>query len=139
MKSKLSTTPPNRKWHVFDASTMTLGRLSTQIAKLLIGKHQPCYTPNIDTGDFVIVLNAKQVVLTGSKLTQKRYYSHSGIPGGFRDQSAQEVLSKSPRKIIEHSVRGMLPKNKLQDVRMARLKVYDGDKHPHLAQVNTKE
>lgn len=135
MKSVLSTKPEKRVWHVLDASTMPLGRLSTEIARYLMGKHQVDYTPNVDSGDFVVVLNAKQLVLTGAKLTDKKYYSHSGIPGGFRERSAQEVLAKSPMKVIEHSVKGMLPKNKLQDVRMRRLKVYDGLEHPHASQV----
>ncbi|MEI6690494.1 MAG: 50S ribosomal protein L13 [bacterium] len=135
MKSQLAKVPEKRIWHIMDASTMPLGRLSTQIAKFLMGKYQVDYTPNVDSGDFVIVTNAKLVVLTGAKLTDKKYYSHSGIPGGFRERRAEEVLSKSPRKIIEHSVRGMLPKNKLQDVRLRRLKVYDGVEHPHAAQI----
>ncbi len=139
MKSVLAKKTAKKVWHILDASTMSLGRLSTEAARYLMGKHQVDYTPNVDSGDFVIVLNAKQVVLTGAKLTDKRYYSHSGIPGGFRDYSAQEVLDKSPRKIIEHSVAGMLPKNKLQDVRLRRLKVYDGAEHPHAAQLANKE
>ena len=124
-----------RQWHVVDAKSKTLGRLSTEIAKYLMGKHQPSYTPNVDSGDFVVVINAKELVLTGAKLTDKKYQSHSGIPGGFRELSAQELLAKSPRKVVEHAVKGMLPKNKLQDVRMGRLKVYDGAEHPHTAQL----
>ena len=136
MKSVLAKVPAQRAWHIIDARSKTLGRLSTEIAKYLMGKHQPDYTPNVDSGDFVVVLNAKELVLTGAKWTDKIYYSHSGIPGGFRARSAQEVHALSPRKVIEHSVKGMLPKNKLQDVRLRRLKVYDGQEHPHTAQVN---
>jgi large subunit ribosomal protein L13 len=136
MKSVLAKIPEKRAWLLFDASTMPLGRLSTQIAKHLMGKYQADYTPNVDSGDFVVVINAEKVVLTGAKLLDKHYYTHSGIPGGFKDKSAQEVLDKSPRKIIEHSVKGMLPKNKLQDVRMGRLKVYAGSEHPHTGQLS---
>lgn len=135
MKSVQSRNDRVRAWHVLDASKLSLGRLSTSIAKLLMGKHLPDYTPNVDSGDYVVVINAKSLILTGAKLEDKKYYTHSGIPGGFRERAAKDVLAGSPRKVIEHSVKGMLPKNKLQDVRLRRLKVYEGAEHPHTSQV----
>lgn len=127
-----------RNWHLIDASEMPLGRLSTIIAKLLIGKDKPTYTPHIDGGDYVVVINAKDVPVTGGKELQKIYYRHSGFPGGIKDARLEEVREKFPERIIEHSVKGMLPKNKLQADRMARLKVFAGSEHAHTAQTPKK-
>ena len=123
-----------KDWYVVDAEGKTLGRLATQIARVLIGKHKPTFTPHMDVGDFVIVLNADKVVLTGSKATQKEYIRHSRYPGGLKTVSYEEMLQKFPERIIESAVSGMLPKNKLRDVRMRKLKVYTGSTHPHQAQ-----
>lgn len=125
-------------WYVIDAADQTLGRISTLIATHLIGKHKPQYTAHIDCGDNVVVTNAAQIRVTGNKLTQKRYYNHSGYPGGLKETVLEDMMSKSPTKVIEHSVKGMLPKNRLQDVRMKRLKVYASADHPHNPQ-NPKE
>lgn len=124
-----------RAWHLLDASSLTLGRLSTKIAGLLIGKHKPGYTTNIDTGDYVVVINSDNLKVTGAKLTDKYYYRHSGYPGGFRQTSVQEQINKDSRKVIEHAVSGMIAHNKLHDIRMRRLKVYKGKEHPHEAQL----
>lgn len=123
-----------RRWIVIDAREATLGRVSTEIAKYLIGKYKPTYTPHVDGGDYVIVVNAADVVLTGDKETAKKYYRHSGFPGGIKDATVAEVREKFPTRIIEASVRGMLPKNKLQPERMKRLKIYAGPEHDHAAQ-----
>ena len=120
-----------RVWHLLDCKEQTLGRLSTQIATLLIGKGKVDYTPHMDMGDFVVIINAKDIALTGNKLLDKQYSRHSGHPGGFRQESAGRLMDRDPRKVIENAVRGMLPKNKLQDPRMSRLKVYQGKDHPH--------
>lgn len=127
----VKTADIKRDWHLVDAAGETLGRLSTRLAGLLIGKHKSSYTPHMDMGDFVVVINAKDIKLTGNKLLDKYYYRHSGHPGGFTRESAGNLLVRDPRKIIEHAVAGMLPKNKLQDPRMSRLKVYKGKEHPH--------
>lgn len=123
-----------RNWHLVDASEIPLGRLSTVIAKLLIGKDKPTYTPHIDGGDYVVVINAKDVPVTGDKELQKIYYRHSGFPGGIKDARLEEVREKFPERIIERSVKGMLPKNKLQADRMTRLRVFAGSEHAHTAQ-----
>ncbi len=123
-----------RDWYVVDASTLPLGRLSTEVARLLTGKHKPQYAPHIDTGDFVIVINAKQTVLTGNKETDKKYYRHSTHPGGLKVASAEEVRKKKPTMLVEKAVRGMLPKNKLGRRQLRKLKVYAGSEHPHAAQ-----
>lgn len=128
-----------RSWHLFDAKGMTLGRLTTQIAQLLIGKHKPDYTPNQDMGDYVVVINSDAVVLTGNKLLAKKYYSHSGYPGGFREVTAGMQMNKDSRKVIEFAVDGMLPKNKLHAPRMTRLKVYKNETHPHANHFTTGE
>lgn len=128
-----------RAWHLFDANGQTLGRLATQIAKLLIGKHKSNYTPNQDCGDYVVVINSDQINLTGNKLLDKKYYSHSNYPGGFREIAAGDQMSKDSRKIIEFAVWGMLPKNKLQSPRLTRLKVYKNAQHPHTSQFEKKE
>lgn len=125
-------------WYVIDASNQTLGRISTIIATHLMGKHKPQYTSHIDCGDNVVVINAEKIQVTGNKLTEKKYYRHSGYPGGIKEKVLEDVLSSHPERVIEHSVKGMLPKNRLQDVRMKRLKVYAGPEHPHGPQ-NPKE
>lgn len=127
-------TEVSRRWLVIDAKDAPLGRLSTEIAKYLIGKYKATYTPHIDGGDYVIVINAKEAVVTGDKELQKIYYRHSGFPGGIRDARLEEVREKFPERIIEHSVKGMLPKNKLVTERMKRLKIYAGSEHDHAAQ-----
>lgn len=123
-----------RRWLVIDAKDAPLGRLATEISKYLIGKYKPTYTPHIDGGDYVIVLNAKEAVVTGDKELSKIYYRHSGFPGGIRDARLEEVREKFPERIIENAVKGMLPKNKLSPERMKRLKVYAGSEHEHAAQ-----
>lgn len=120
-----------RNWHLIDLSGKTLGRVSTQIAVLLIGKNKASYSPNMDDGDFVVVINAADIVVTGKKLAEKKYYRHSGFPGGLREESLGDLMKRDPRKVIERAVKGMLPKNKLQDVRLGRLKVYKDEKHPY--------
>ena len=124
----------SRRWILIDATDAPLGRVSTVIAKYLIGKYKPTYTPHIDAGDYVVVINAKDTVVTGAKETDKIYYRHSGFPGGIKDAQLKEVREKFPERIIEHSVRGMLPKNKLSPDRMARLKIFAGSEHAHTAQ-----
>ena len=122
-------------WHVVDATDQVLGRLSTRIATLLRGKHRALYTPHADTGDFVIVVNAERVKLTGRKREQKRYYRHSGYVGSLKSRTAEEVLGGAhPERVIEHAVRGMLPKNALGRKLFRKLKVYAGPEHPHAAQ-----
>jgi large subunit ribosomal protein L13 len=123
-----------RKWYVVDASENTLGRVATQIATLLTGKGKPQFTKHIDCGDFVVVINAKDLKVTGDKLTTKMYYHHSGFPGGLRERSLGEQLALDPTKVLEHAVRGMLPVNKLRDDRLARLKIYADAEHKHAAQ-----
>ncbi|PWU23677.1 50S ribosomal protein L13 [Candidatus Cerribacteria bacterium 'Amazon FNV 2010 28 9'] len=120
-----------RTWHLIDAEGKVLGDLSVEIARKLMGKHKVTYTPHVDSGDFVVVINATKVVLTGKKATTKMYYSHSGIPGGFKALSFEQVMAKDPRRVIEHAVKGMIPKNKQQDRRMARLKVFVGNEHTY--------
>ena len=123
-----------RDWHVIDATDVVLGRLASQTAVLLRGKHKPTFAPHVDTGDFVIIINADKVALTGAKLEQKRAYRHSGFPGGLKSQSYTELLAKSPEKAVEKAVRGMLPKNSLARQQLSKLKVYAGAEHPHAAQ-----
>jgi len=127
-----------RRWILIDASSAPLGRVSTEIAKYLIGKYKPTYTPHVDGGDYVVVINAKDTVVTGDKETGKIYYRHSGFPGGIKDATLKEVREKFPERIIENAVKGMLPKNKLVDGRMQRLKVYAGPEHNHAAQTPEK-
>ena len=127
-------TDVDRKWHLVDASELTLGRISTEIAQLLTGKQKPMFTKHIDCGDYVVVINAAKLKVTGGKESKKTYYRHSGYPGGLKKASLQEKMSKNPCKIIERSVRGMLPVNKLRDSRLKRLKVYEGEEHEHVAQ-----
>lgn len=123
-----------RKWYVVDAKDMVLGRLASKIATYLRGKTKPIFTPNVDTGDFVIVVNAEKIRLTGKKLDKKIYYHHTGYPGGLKEQTARERLSKSPEKMIIDAVKGMLPKNRLGRAMLKKLKVYRGNEHPHAAQ-----
>lgn len=123
-----------RRWILIDATSAPLGRVATEVAKYLIGKYKPTYTPHVDGGDYVIVINAKDTVVTGEKETHKIYYRHSGFPGGIKDAQLKEVREKFPERIIENAVRGMLPKNKLSPERMARLRVFSGSEHTHEAQ-----
>ena len=123
-----------RQWYVVDAAGQNLGRLSSDIARVLRGKHKPIYTPNADVGDFVIVVNAEKVATTGTKLTDKMYYRHSGYPGGLTRMSLEDMLARHPERVIETAVRGMLPHNSLGADMLAKLKVYAGPKHPHDAQ-----
>lgn len=124
-----------REWHVIDASGKTLGRLASEVARLLRGKHKPIYVPHLDTGDYVIVINADKVRVTGNKAKQKLYYRHSGYPGGLKSTSLAEMMASQPTRVIEHAVRGMLPKNPLGRAMLKKLKVYAGPNHPHQAQV----
>ncbi len=123
-----------RRWYVVDASGQTLGRLATRIADTLRGKDKPQYTPHVDTGDFVVVVNADKVVLTGDKLDKKRYYRHSGYPGGLRSRSAREELERRPAEVLRRAVKGMLPRNRLARQQLTKLKIYAGPEHPHGAQ-----
>lgn len=124
----------SRRWILIDAKDAPLGRVSTEIAKYLIGKYKPTYTPHVDGGDYVIVINAAEAVFTGDKETAKKYYRHSGFPGGIKDATVKEVREKFPERLVEASVKGMLPKNKLSPERMQRLKIYAGAEHNHAAQ-----
>jgi len=124
----------DRKWYVIDASNQTLGRLATEVATILRGKHKPTFTPHVDTGDFVIVINAEKVRLTGNKLSQKKYQHHSGYPGGLKEMDYRTLLQRRPEKAIELAVKGMLPHNRLGDQMYKKLKVYRGSEHPHQAQ-----
>lgn len=123
-----------RKWYVVDAKDMTLGRLSSEVAKVLRGKHKPTYTPHIDTGDFVIVINAKDIKVTGKKLDQKLYRHYTGYAGGLKEISLRNLLEKKPEKVIYEAVRGMLPKNRLGRKMLKKLRVYSGPEHKHEAQ-----
>ena len=123
-----------REWYVVDAAGKTLGRLASEIAKILIGKHKPTYTRHVDDGDFVVVVNAEKIHVTGKKLDKKIYYKHTGYMGHLKETTLREMLKKKPEEVIRLAVRGMLPKNKLRDRRMKRLKVYAGPEHPHAAQ-----
>ncbi len=126
-----------RQWHIIDASDVVLGRLATQAAILLRGKHKPIFAPHMDTGDFVIVINAEKVALSGRKLEQKRAYRHSGYPGGMHSMAYGDLLEQHPERVIEKAVRGMLPKNSLGRSQLRKLKVYAGPDHPHQAQQPT--
>lgn len=128
----------SRRWILIDATDAPLGRVSTEIAKHLIGKYKPTYTPHVDGGDYVVVINAEKAIVTGNKETGKVYYRHSGFPGGIKDATLAEVREKFPTRIIEHSVAGMIPKNKLAPERMKRLKIYTGPEHAHAAQTPEK-
>ena len=126
-----------RQWHVIDASGKTLGKLATQIAGLLMGKHKPMYSPNLDTGDYVIVINADKVRVTGNKAKQKTYYRHSGYPGGLKSITLEKMMQTNPTRVIEHAVKGMLPHTRLGANMKKKLRVYAGDTHPHVAQTKT--
>ena len=123
-----------REWVVMDASDQVLGRLATEVARLLRGKHKPEFTPHLDTGDFVVVINADKVRLTGAKMDDKVYYRHSGRPGNLKSETARERMDKYPERIIQAAVWGMLPKNRLGRKLLKKLKVYSGSEHPHQAQ-----
>ncbi len=123
-----------RKWHIVDAKDVVLGRLAVKVATYLTGKNKPTYTPNADTGDFIVVINAGKVKLTGKKLDDKKYYSHSGYPGGLKTQTARERMAKHPERIITDAVWGMIPKGRLGRAMIKKLKVYSGPDHPHEAQ-----
>jgi len=123
-----------RKWYVIDAAGVPLGRVATEAARLLRGKHKPIFTPNVDTGDFVIIINADKAVLTGNKLDKKFYRWHSGYPGGLKQMTYRALMSKRPERAMEHAVKGMLPHNKLGAKMYKKLKVYSGPEHPHQAQ-----
>ncbi len=123
-----------RGWYVVDAQGQTLGRLATQVATVLRGKHKPIYTPHVDCGDYVIIVNADKIHVTGQKMTQKTYYRHSGYPGGLKKVTLRDQLQKFPERVIEQAVRGMLPKNRLGRQMFRKLKVYAGPNHPHEAQ-----
>ena len=131
-----STTPSDitREWHIVDAEGVVLGRLASEVAKLLRGKHKPYFTPHLDCGDHVVVTNAARVLMTGSKLTDKKYYRHSGYPGGLKEVSYDRLMTEKPEFAIEKAVRGMLPSNKLGRQMAKKLKVYAGTTHPHGAQ-----
>ena len=128
-----------RQWHVIDASGRILGRLATEVARLLQGKHKPIGSSYLDIGDFVVVINAAKVRVTGRKLKQKTYYRHSNYPGGLKSTNLAKLLDTHPTRVIEHAVKGMLPHNSLGRSMARRLKVYAGDTHPHQAQVRTQE
>jgi large subunit ribosomal protein L13 len=123
-----------RKWYVIDAKDQILGRLAAEIARRLRGKHKPTYTPHIDTGDYIIVVNADKIRLTGNKLEKKIYYRHTGYPGGLKSITAGKLLQRKPERVLEHAVKGMLPKNKLGRRMYKKMKIYAGPDHPHEAQ-----
>lgn len=138
MKTNKTFTPKpgdvQRAWHVVDATDLPLGRLASEVAQILRGKHKPTYTPHLDTGDFVIVLNAEQVAVSSDKSQSKIYYRHSGFPGGIKAETFESLLRRRPEAVVERAVRGMLPKNKLGRKMLRKLKVYAGADHPHEAQ-----
>lgn len=123
-----------RDWYVVDAEGKTLGRLATQIASIIRGKHKPTYTPHVDVGDFVVVINAEKVAVTGKKLEDKRYWRHSGYPGGIRSRTLAEMLDRRPEEVLRKAVKGMLPRNRLARMQLKKLKIYAGPEHPHQAQ-----
>ena len=136
MKSYMAKTGEvTRQWYVVDAQGKVLGRLASRVAMVLRGKNKPSFTPHADAGDFVVVLNAAQVLLTGRKLDQKFYYRHSGYPGGIKSNTARQLLDKKPEEILRHAVRGMLPKTSLGRHLLKKLKIYAGGEHPHQAQL----
>jgi large subunit ribosomal protein L13 len=123
-----------RDWYVVDAEGLTLGRLATQIADTLRGKRKPQYTPHVDTGDFVVVVNAEKIAVTGKKLDEKMYYRHSGYPGGLKERTLRQQLDRQPTEVLRKAVKGMLPRNKLGRAQLTKLKIYAGPEHPHVAQ-----
>jgi large subunit ribosomal protein L13 len=133
---RLSERAMDRRWHVLDAAGVPLGRLASEAAKLLLGKHKPTYEPHLPMGDFVVVINASQLAVTGSKLQSKVYYRHTGYPGGLRQRTLQEMLDRDPRRVIEKAIKGMLPHNARGRELFRHLKIYAGGSHPHEAQLN---
>jgi large subunit ribosomal protein L13 len=129
----------DRGWWLIDATDQPLGRLATRVATLLSGKHKPTWSPNLDTGDHVIVVNAARIKVTGNKLSQKRYYRHSNYPGGLREESLENLLARRPERVIELAVKGMLPSNRLGNAMFRKLRVYAGADHPHQAQLRQGE
>jgi len=129
-----TSTDRDRTWVVVDAEGKTLGRFATQIADLLRGKRKPTYTPHVDVGDFVVVVNAEKIRVTGKKLTDKRYWRHSGYPGGIRSRTLSEMLDRQPEEVIRKAVKGMMPRNRLSRQQLTKLKIYAGPEHPHQAQ-----
>jgi large subunit ribosomal protein L13 len=123
-----------RRWYLVNAEGKILGRMATQVARVLKGKHKPIYSPSVDTGDFIVVVNAKKVVLTGKKMKDKKYYHHTGYPGGIRETPAEKLLARKPTEMIRIAVKGMLPKNSLGRQMLRKLKIYAGPNHPHEAQ-----
>lgn len=136
MKKTFTVTPQTvtRDWYVVDATDRTLGRLATELARRLRGKHKPEFTPHVDTGDYLVVVNAEKIRVTGDKRQQKMYYSHSGVPGHLKSRTLEEQLERHPEAVIETAVKGMLPKNRLGRAMISKLKVYAGAEHPHEAQ-----
>ena len=135
MKTKsYKNTDLDKKWLLLDAKNETLGRLSSKIASILMGKNKPQYTPHNDLGDYVVVVNAEKIRVTGNKDIQKKYYKHTGYPGGLKSSTFSEIIEKDPENLILKAVRGMLPKNKLSNSMISKLKVYEGDDHPHAGQ-----
>ena len=131
---KLADLNVGKRWYVVDAEGQTLGRLATRIADTLRGKHKAQYTPHVDTGDFVVVVNAEKIAVTGKKLDEKLYHRHSGYPGGLRTRTLREQLDRRPTEVLRVAVKGMLPKNKLASAQLTKLKIYAGPEHPHAAQ-----
>ncbi len=123
-----------KNWYVVDAAGQTLGRLSTVVADALRGKRKPIYTPNIDTGDFVVIVNAEKIVVTGKKLDEKKYWRHSGFPGGIKGEALKDLLARRPEEVVRRAVKGMLPHNRLGAAQLRKLKIYAGPEHPHVAQ-----
>ena len=134
MTKFIRTEDADRKWYLVDAKDQVLGRLATEVARVIRGKHKAVFTPNMDTGDFVVVINADKIKVTGKRESMKTYVRHSGFPGGQRVTSFQEMMQKKPEFVVENAVKGMLPKNRLGRKLIRKLKVYAGDQHPHLAQ-----
>ena len=124
----------SRKWYVIDADGLVVGRLATTVAQILKGKHKAIYTPHLDTGDFVVVINADRVRLTGRKEDQKEYFHHTGYPGGGKTETFKEIMSSKPERILEHAIKGMLPRNRLGRKMLKKVKIYAGNEHPHTAQ-----
>ena len=133
-QAKPAEAAATRKWYVVDATNQPLGRLATKVASVLRGKHKPTYTPHVDTGDFVIVVNAEKIQVTGQKLDQKMYHSHSGFPGGLRSRTLRTQLERRPTEVLRKAVKGMLPRNRLARQQITKLKIYAGPTHPHEAQ-----
>lgn len=135
MKTKsFKTSQVNQKWHLIDAENKTLGRLSSKVSSILSGKNKPQYTPNNDLGDYVVIINAEKIRLTGNKETQKKYFRHTGYPGGLKSRSVADLRQNKPEEIIIKAIKGMLPKNKLSKSMISKLKVYKGSEHPHIGQ-----